>query len=412
MNSTRRTFVSSLLPVSMAALPAARKGYSMAEIDRKASRGVKAAKLSKPDLPTPALLVDLDVFEANIKKMAAHARAAGKNLRPHAKTHKSAEAARRQQAAGAIGVCVATVPEAEVMVRGGIRGVLLTSPIMTAGKMERMVRLAGEEPALIVAVDHPRQVELYQAAAAAARRRLNVVVDLSVGDGRTGAASVESALDLAKLVDKSGNLKLRGAEAYSGRSSHTVGFEKRRAYSHEVMAAALNLRERLRTTGLPADVLSGGSTGTYNIDTELDGITELQVGSYIFMDVDYRRIGGKSGEHYEDFAPSLSVLATVVSANQKTHVTLDAGVKAFSTDRQFGPVARDIQGVSYGWGGDEFGILRLENPSREVKLGDRLEFIVPHCDPTVNLYDRIYACRGDQVEEIWSVMDRWREAKS
>jgi 3-hydroxy-D-aspartate aldolase len=152
------------------------------------------------------------------------------------------------------------------------------------------------------------------------------------------------------------------------------------------------------------EILSGGSTGTYNIDPEFEGMTELQVGSYIFMDVDYRIIGGKSGPDYDDFGQSLKVIATVISKNHDDRATIDAGFKAFATDRDFGPDIIGISGITYRFGGDEHGILQLDNPSRDVKLGDRLEFVVPHCDPNVNLYDRIYCLRGDEVEDIWPVV--------
>jgi D-serine deaminase-like pyridoxal phosphate-dependent protein len=172
------------------------------------------------------------------------------------------------------------------------------------------------------------------------------------------------------------------------------------------MEQAIRTRERFEQSGLPAEILSGTSTGTHNIDAEFPGVTELQVGSYVCMDVDYLRIGGPAGPVFKEFAPALSVLATVVSLHHRGRATIDAGFKAFATDRTFGPEAKDAGGLTYTFGGDEFGILTWEDTSEGVKLGTRLEFIVPHCDPTVNLYDRIYACRDDRVEEIWSVMDR------
>lgn len=175
------------------------------------------------------------------------------------------------------------------------------------------------------------------------------------------------------------------------------------------MASALETFVRLRQLGMPVEIMSGGSTGTYNIDTELEGMTELQVGSYIFMDVDYRRIGGKGGPVYDDFAPSLTVLATVISKNYPDRATVDAGLKAFATDRAFGPEIKDVTGVGYRFMGDEHGILSLDNPSREIRVGDRLEFIVPHCDPSVNLYDRIYGVRSDQVESVWPITGRYGE---
>ena len=149
--------------------------------------------------------------------------------------------------------------------------------------------------------------------------------------------------------------------------------------------------------------MSGTSTGTYNVDSALKGMTEMQVGSYVFMDVDYRKIGSKSGDVYDDFAPSLTVLGTVISKNHNDRATLDSGLKAFATDRKFGPEIIGIEGVEYRFGGDEHGILELNNPSRDVRIGDKFELIVPHCDPNVNLYDRAYCVRGDNVVEIWEI---------
>lgn len=417
MKTSRREFLTSRLPlgtgltalvvrhVSAQVLPS---GASLAadEIERRIRREGKAAGLTKNDLPTPALLVDLDAFEKNLRGMAGHARARAKSLRPHAKTHKCAEVARRQVAAGALGVCVATIPEAAVMVRSGLGGVLLTSPIASPYKAELMASLARKDEKLMVALDNSDQVNLYQEAAAKAGITLNVLVDINVGDGRTGVLPGEPALELARKAAEQKNLQLAGLQAYSGRASHMAGFEARREYSLEVMSQAVETLRLLERHGLSAEILSGGSTGTYNIDSELDGVTELQVGSYVFMDLDYRRIGGREGERYEDFNPSLTVLGTVVSVNQPDRVSLDAGIKSFSTDKPFTPEAVTFPEARYGWGGDEFGILRLEDSLPPIRWGDRLEFVVPHCDPTVNLYDRIYACRDERVEEIWSIMDR------
>lgn len=212
---------------------------------------------------------------------------------------------------------------------------------------------------------------------------------------------------LAEKILKLPNLKLRGLHAYSGASAHISGFEARREHSTKAMTPALETFARLKQIGLPVEILSGGSTGTYNIDTAFEGMTELQVGSYVFMDVEYRAIGSQSGAVYDDFAPSLSVLATVISKNYHDRATVDAGFKAFATDSECGPEIKGMTGVSYSFNGDEHGILNLENPSREIKVGDRLEFIVPHCDPTVNLYDRIYCLRGEKVEAVWRTVGRY-----
>jgi D-serine deaminase-like pyridoxal phosphate-dependent protein len=184
-----------------------------------------------------------------------------------------------------------------------------------------------------------------------------------------------------------------------------MGFEARKEHSEKYMTPVIDSFLAMQKSGLPAEIMSGASTGTYNIDSDLEGMTELQVGSYAVMDVDYRRIGGRSGEVYTDFKPALTVLATVMSKNYDDIATIDAGLKAFATDRSFPPDVL-IPGVTYSFNGDEHGRLHLEKAGKEVKLGDKVELIVPHCDPNVNLYDRMFVCQGDRVVEIWQVAGR------
>jgi D-serine deaminase-like pyridoxal phosphate-dependent protein len=233
-----------------------------------------------------------------------------------------------------------------------------------------------------------------------------VLVDVDVGDRRTGALPGKPALELAQQLARSKQLRVRGVQAYAGHASHAVGFEKREKVSRKAMGMAVETRDLLAKSGLDARIVSGGSTGTYNIDSTIPGVTELQVGSYIFMDVDYRRIGGKSGDVYTDFLPSLTVLSTVVSATHPELVTIDAGTKAFATDVPYKPEATTWKGLTYGRMGDEFGQLAAQAGAKLPGIGERLEFIVPHCDPTVNLYDRIYAMRGDRVEGVWAILGR------
>lgn len=351
------------------------------------------------DLPTPALLVDLDALETNIARMAAHARASSKTLRPHAKAHKCVPVARRQVSAEAAGVCAATVPEAELMARAGIPSVLLTSPLADPRKMARIARLVAGVNEIAVVVDHAEQVRWYQEAASACAAALGVLVDLDVGDHRTGIAPGAPAVELAQAVVSAPNLRFAGLQAYSVRASHFESVEGRREYSARVLEAAAETRDVLARSGIETPVISGGSTGTWTVDGAGDTLTELQTGSYVFMDAAYRKIGGV------DFANAMTVLATVVSANYPGHVTVDAGYKAFSTDRPFGPEPVDVTGVRYQWAGDEFGLLHLESPSRPLRLGARVRFVPPHCDPTVNLYRRIHVCRGEEVLDEWPVMD-------
>ncbi len=401
MPLNRRAFMAATLTTSLAA----RADAALSAAPAPLASDLKG--LPKADLPTPALLVDLDLFEVNLKTMADHCQRNGCGFRPHAKTHKCPEIAKRQVASGALGICVATVPEAEAMVAAGIRGVLLTSPIVERGKIARMVALVKQGGEVLLAVSHPRQAELLTEAAETAQVTVEVLVDVDVGDRRTGILPGQPALELAQLMAKSNRLRVRGVQAYAGHASHAVGFERRAQVSREAMAKAVQTRDLLAKSGIEATILSGGSTGTYNIDALIRGVTELQVGSYIFMDVDYRRIGGKSsGAVYTDFQPSLTVLTTVVSATHPDRVSVDAGTKAFATDLPSKPEAKGWPGISYNRAGDEFGTVTAEGGARLPRLGERLEFIVPHCDPTVNLYDRIYALRGDKVEAVWPIAAR------
>jgi 3-hydroxy-D-aspartate aldolase len=365
------------------------------------------AARSIDDLPTPALLVDLDVFEANLRAMADHCRREGCHFRPHAKTHKCPEVARRQLASGARGVSTATVAEAEAMVAAGISGVLLTSPIVEPGKIARMVELARSGGEILLAVGHPLQVERLGEAASAAGVRIDVLVDLDVGDHRFGIEPGQPALELARRIGQHPSLRIKGVQSYLGLAAHIVGFEARKKASLEALARAVDTRDALLEAGFDASFLSCGSTGTYNIDSTLPGEIELQGGSYAFMDLEYRAIGGKANDSiYDDFQPSLTVLSTVVNDNHPGRVTVDAGVKAFATDTPIRPEAKGRPDLNYEFNGDEFGRITAKAGGALPKVGDRIEFLVPHCDPTVNLYDRIYAVRDGVVEEVWKVAAR------
>src|SRR5687768_9261168 len=300
----RRTFLATSMSTSMVAATSSIPTTTSfaAEFD--------VSGLTKANIPTPALVVDLDAFESNVKKMAAHCQQAKVAFRPHAKTHKCPEIAKRQIAAGAVGICAATVPEAEALAADGISGILLTSPIVDMGKIGRMVALAsGGSKKIMLSVGHAREAQLLAQAAEAAKVNLDVLVDLDVGDRRTGSLPGQPAVELAKLISQSKNLTIRGVQSYAGHASHTVGFENRQRVSREAIAKAVETKALLKKAGFDAQILSGGSTGTYNIDSAIDGMTELQVGSYVFMDVDYRRIGGAGGASvYADFQPSLTIL--------------------------------------------------------------------------------------------------------
>ena len=396
MPATRREFLA-----AAAAAPAIARSPQ----EKRGRGGREPERL--PDIPTPALLLDLDAFESNVARMAAHLKARGKAFRPHGKTHKCPRIAQALVRAGATGNCVAKLSEAEVFVAHGLGSLLVTTQIVGRQKIARAVALAAKQRDTIFVVDDPQNArDLSDAAGALAAKpplRLNLAVDLLFG--RTGIAPGEPALELARLIGSLPHLRLAGLQAYDGAASHTVGFEERRKRSEASLAQAIETRRLFERNGLACPLLSCGSTGTYNIDSEIDGVTELQPGSFMFMDLDYNRIGGQEGPVYRDFQNALTVVTTVVSRRPNVAI-VDGGFKAFSTDRPFTPEAKGLQGITYAWAGDEHGRLDLTNASAEVKLGDRIEFVVPHCDPSVNLYDRLYCLRGDRVEAVWTIAAR------
>jgi 3-hydroxy-D-aspartate aldolase len=360
----------------------------------------------KADIPTPALLLDLDRFERNLQRMAAHVRGAGKKLRPHAKTHKCPEIAHRQVAAGAAGVCVAKVSEAEVMATAGVRNLLITTEAVGPEKIGRLLGVVARQPETMVVVDHPDNVRELGHAAAGAGLVLNVLVDVDVGARRTGIPPGEPAVELAREVLAQPALNLRGLQGYAGQCAHVTGWDRRRRASRRSMGPLMKTRELFEKRGLPVEIVTGGSSGTFDIDSELTGLTELQCGSYCVMDLDYRRIGAKGSPEYREFEMALSVLTTAVSIPAADRVVVDAGFKAFSTDRPLVPEAVEWPGLEFSWAGDEHGRLTVRDPDRRPRLGDRIEFFPPHCDPTFNLYDRIYAMRADRVEGIWEIAAR------
>jgi D-serine deaminase-like pyridoxal phosphate-dependent protein len=260
----------------------------------------------------------------------------------------------------------------------------------------------------MVVVDNAENATALDRAAAAAGVTIDVLVDVDVGTRRTGIQPGEPALALARQVAAARALRLRGLQGYAGHCAHVMGWEARRAASHAALAPLMATRTRLEQAGLPVEIVAGGSTGTYNIDSELPGLTELQSGSYCVMDIDYRRIGGRGSEALTDFEMALTVVATVVSVPTAERGIVDAGLKAFSTDKPFPPEAVERPGLVYEFAGDEHGRLVVQDRDRPVGLGERIEFFPPHCDPTFNLYDRIYAVRGREVEAVWEIAARGR----
>ena len=362
--------------------------------------GVKRTRLS---LNTPALLLDLNALDRNIAAMAAHAKAAGINLRPHAKGAKSVEIGRRQVAAGAIGICCATLGEAEVIAGAGIADVLVTSPVVTPAMIDRLMTLNQRAKGLMVIADNPANVDALVAATARAGQPLSLIVEFDVGQGRTGTTSVEAASALAQRIKASPHLRYRGVQAYYGHLQHVAAFADRKAAADTQIARVRGLLERLRADGLAPEIVSGGGTGTFDIDPGGGVFTELQAGSYPFMDREYLEIDMTSGRS-SPFAASLFVQASVVSANREGFAVVNAGYKSFATEGGMPRVVVPrLANATYKLMGDEHGGIQYDSGSGTLKVGDAVEFLTPHCDPTINLYDRYHCMRGDTLVEIWPV---------
>ena len=360
------------------------------------------------ELDTPALLIDYDAMERNLTAMARHAAAQGIGLRPHVKTHKCPIIAKRQVELGAVGVCAAKVGEAEVMVDAGIENVLITSPVATPEKIRRIVALAARTPGLQMLIDRAQNAQDFDEAAAAAGLTLRVLIGLDTGTRRTGIALGEPALDLARTVGRLHNLQLDGLQAYAGHLMHVEGHESRRQRSVDTISRCLETRALLEREGFEIGVFTGGGTGTFDIDSGIEGMTDLQVGSYLFMDVQYRAIGDADSDVFDAFEPSLFVLATAISQPVADRITVDAGYKAFANEPKAKPEFRKLEGLEYYYGGDEHGIVAFTTDARPLQVGDKAQLLVSHCDPTVNLYDNYHIVQNGRVERLWPISARGR----
>jgi 3-hydroxy-D-aspartate aldolase len=282
----------------------------------------------------------------------------------------------------------------------------MTTSNPSRSKVRRAMQLRKKFPHFIQAVDYAPNARDLDAAAKEARVVADVVIDVAVGS-RSGIPAGPDVLELAQLIDTLPNLKLRGMLSYDGGVQHAKGFENRKARALKTIAANTESFEMMKKAGLNTEIYSGGGTGTYNIYHVIPGFSDVQVGSYIFMDLQYSAIGSESGDEvYSDFTPSLTVLTTVANNRFPDRLTTDAGTKALTTNTP-SPVVIGEPGMSYTPSSDEFGGIRFTTPpSKQYQIGDRLELLVSHCDPVVNLYDQMYGIRKDRVEVIWPIVAR------
>jgi len=342
----------------------------------------------RDDLPTPALVLDAAAMDRNIAAMADFVRSRGLALRPHAKTHKSGEIARRQIAAGAVGICCAKLGEAEALADEGVEDIHLTSPVVTRGGIARLKALAGRIR-LSVVVDHPDNARALDGCGA------SLFVDLDPGAHRTGVTSPDAAVALAKAIGAIG-----GVQYYCGSEQHIQSAAERRAVLADKTDYLRTVLAALADGGIEVPVVTGGGTGSFAIDADLGVLTELQAGSYIFMDREYRdcELGGPV------FEQALFVDASVISINTPGRVTIDAGLKAFAADAGVPVVWAGAEG-RYAFMGDEQGaLIGSDLPG----LAGRVTLVPPHCDPTVNLYDAYWVVARDVVVDRWAVTARGR----
>jgi D-serine deaminase-like pyridoxal phosphate-dependent protein len=359
--------------------------------------------MTKDVLPTPCMMVDLDIFEQNVRKMADYSKSVGINVRPHVKVHKSVQIAKRQIELGAIGLTVATIAEAELMSGAGIEGVLWTKQPASQNNIYRAIALSKRDPSFMFVVDAPEVVDWIEQAAGASKVKCRVAVSVFASMPRQGIEPGQPALALAQKLNSSPHFSFEGYMAYSGNAAHTKGFEARCKRSSDDLAGVQETIELSKKAGLPINIISGGSTGTYNIDKN-NGLTELEAGSYVFMDTGYWAVGGKDGNPvYSDFLSALTVLTTVDGKLHPNLVTTDYGNKAMTrpTDR-----VKDKPWLEVGTQGAEYGALRWKDGAPELKLGERVEIYPTNLDVSTAAYDRYYITRGDQVIDVWSIMGR------
>ncbi|CAN5433386.1 DSD1 family PLP-dependent enzyme [soil metagenome] len=357
------------------------------------------------DIETPALVLDRAVLMRNIAAMVATAKSAGIALRPHAKTHKSAEIARLQIEAGAVGICCATVAEMEALARAKIPGLMLTTPVMDHPKLKRLAALARDADIAVV-IDHANQIAAFDGLMGQGTRPLAVLVDIDVGQRRTGVTDAAETVALAQLIAAKPWARFAGIQGFAGHVQHIVDATARKAAAADVGAILTAHLAALHAAGIDAPIVTGSGTGAAAFDAT-GPYSELQVGSYVFMDADYGRLAGQAGGALP-FEPSLYLLATVTSVNRPGEFTIDAGVKALAfngpvPDRFIGSPA----GCVYRFGGDEHGMLTLPDGAAAPKLGSRVLVLTTHCDPTVNLHACVHAVGADGDIAVWPVLARY-----
>jgi D-serine deaminase-like pyridoxal phosphate-dependent protein len=360
--------------------------------------------MREDEVDTPALLLDLDAFEANLDTMAGLIAPTGAKLRAHAKTHKSPVIARLQMARGAVGQCTQKVAEAEALAWGGIPNILVSNEIVGAAKLARFAELSRIAEMAICA-DHPAHVSAIEAAARDAGQRLTVLVEIDVGGKRCGVAPGTEAAALARAIAASPHLRFGGLQAYHGSAQHLRTPEQRQAAIAGAVEGTRRTVEMLRQQGLECAIVGGAGTGTFRHEAASGVYNELQAGSYVFMDADYGRNLDEDGKPVSTFRHSLFVLGTVISAPVPGRAVVDAGHKAVAVDSGM-PLVWQHPDMRYVSASDEHGKIEFGSETKAPAIGEKLRLVPGHCDPTVDRYDWYVGVRGGRVECLWPISAR------
>ncbi|MCE2401180.1 DSD1 family PLP-dependent enzyme [Candidatus Poribacteria bacterium] len=354
----------------------------------------------KTELDTPALLIDLDKMEANIQKMADYFTNVSAELRPHLKTHKTPIIAHKQIEAGAIGITCAKLGEAEAVIHAGIRDVLIANQIVGPHKIARLINLAKHSE-IMVSVDNSHNVQAISEAATAKGVTIRILVEVNIGMDRCGVEPGQPTLALAHQVCQSPNLKFEGLMGYEGHTVAKPNRTERETATREAMQRLIETKHFLEEHSVEVSIMSGGGTGTFDITGSIPEMTEVQAGSYVFMDSTYHNVEGIGGK----FDNALSVLATVVSCPAQNRIIVDTGLKVLT--KEFGiPQPIVVAGLEMTGLSEEHGKMLVSNGDVSLKLGDKLEILPTHCCTTVNLHDRYYGIRNEIVESVWEITAR------
>lgn len=350
---------------------------------------------SRDAIPTPAAVLDIDAFDRNVARMATRAGSAGLALRPHSKSHKCATLALRQMAAGAVGICCAKLAEAEAMAAAGVGAILVTSPVAGPLQAARAAALSAALPDFRIVVDHPdAATEL----GAAATSPIQVLIDIDPGMGRTGVHDTAQALAVARAIAAQPMLKLLGVQCYGGHWQHMEGANARAAAVADGMVRLNATLTALREAGATISVVTGGGTGSFEADAAQGVLTEVQPGSFAFMDREYR--DALQADPDGAFEQSLTIATTVISANHPKWVTVDGGLKAFSTDGPTPqPLTPKVANCAFRFFGDEHGMLARPD-GQPLLRGERVVFAPGHIDPTLDRYDLLHLVQGDALVDI------------